>query len=298
MYDFKKFRKDKGWTQEVAADIVFGMSAKFWRKLEQHDKPEKQLIAYGKACDLYDSGFRHVTFSGDELNNGIKEFCLDYNTSVYELGDMTGHGRDIIYSLMTGKAQWSKRWKSIVNAVCMTIREEVEAEQKAQVDDPDEFCLDDFDVSPLEQVEQADDPIDQVISILLELKLKNVKMDQLLLKIDLQEQRITALENANKTSKPEEPHESISAMKAWVHDSAKDIVHELLTRGSLDSKAKMFNNFWADHNSYVGVSMFADVKTQAQAERSMKFTENRARVLAVPLRPFQTTINLQETVDG
>lgn len=118
MFDFKDFRKNKGWSQGHAAKHVFGLSAPVWAKLEQGQKPEQQLKIYGKACQLFDQG---IDLSVQPTPKQMKSASILHQKKYVELSFLLGHGNNCWSNLASGNLPWTKRWCVIVNTVLHTL---------------------------------------------------------------------------------------------------------------------------------------------------------------------------------
>lgn len=115
MFDFKKFRKDRKWTQTEAARTIFGMTAPFWATLEQGNRSEQQLKAYAVACELWASG--QITTHPKQLIEQMQAVREKYGIYYNEASELMGHGVNNWSNLITGNLEWSKRWVALVHAV-------------------------------------------------------------------------------------------------------------------------------------------------------------------------------------
>lgn len=141
------------------------------------------------------------------------------------------------------------------------------------------------------QAQQTTDPLDAMILSLQEIKA--AKADILQIKADLAE--------IKESFSPEKSAEIVmneaqwtNNAKGWARDCADTITAELMSRGSMESRKKLYSSFWRAHNNFVGVSSHSNICRVAEAERSMMFTRNFAQVRAINLPAFQTTINFND----
>jgi len=407
MFDFKKFRKNKGWTQEVAADLIFGMSINFWFGLENKEHTEQYVAVYGKACELYDKGIKFNHIPDKDFIDLIKKVAKKHGLNMKQMSLLSGHSAGFFGQIIRGTSKLNKRWRTVICTVIYMLEHPEVEEAQVEVIKPENIKID-FDKpsvkeNTLPQVvethQDEDDFFEHVRHIMIDGKpwwivadickeighsnpseaSKLIKNPENLSKADTSlsgspklicnedglfdilmgsnlekakkiQQRVTELlprirkqtmativivdeldliiaqaeemkvlrarqyaieqQALNNARRIDEMEQRISPAKAaeivlkeaewsddvklWTSKSARWIVKELTQRGSLDSNTKLFSNFWHDHNEYVGVSSFKDVKCLPQAERSKIFTENRGKMLAVTLPEFKTNINHDE----